>query len=219
MNSLQRETGQSLELAYVTTPMKGRESGMPEEPYWNTFYDADCIVEKLECTRENRESIVEFGSGYGTFTFPTAKRTSGLVHALDIEPDLVALIQRKASEAGFSNIRAEVRDFIAQGTGLTSASVDHAMVYNILHIDDPVRLLREAYRILKPGGIVSIVHWKYDPSTPRGPSMSIRPRPEQCRAWAEAAGFVFMRDQDLSACCQYHYGLLLARPQTEFKAA
>ena len=36
---------------------------------------------------------------------------------------------------------------------------------------------------------VEHIHWNYDPSTPRGPSMSIRPRPEDCRDWAEAAGF------------------------------
>ncbi len=199
--------------------MKGRESGMPEEANWLAFYDADCIVEKLECAKEKKESIAEFGSGYGTFTFPAAKRTSGVVHAFDIEPDLVALVQRRARDAGLVNVRAEVRDFVALGTGLPGGSVDHAMVYNLLHIEEPVRLLKEAYRILRPGGVVSIIHWKHDSSTPRGPSMSIRPRPGQCRTWAEAAGFVFMRYQDLSECCEYHYGLLLMRPQAKERAA
>jgi SAM-dependent methyltransferase len=211
--------GSSQTLGKKDNPMKGRESGMPNEDYWQTFFDAACIVEKLECAKEKKESIAEFGSGYGTFTFAVAPRTSGVVHAFDIEPDLVATVQRRAYDAGFSNIRAEVRDFVAQGTGLPSESIDHAMVYNLLHIEEPVRLLKEAYRILRPGGVVSIIHWKYDASTPRGPSMSIRPRPEQCRLWAEAAGFVFMRDQDLSECCEHHYGLLLMRPHPKEKAA
>jgi ubiquinone/menaquinone biosynthesis C-methylase UbiE len=192
--------------------MKGRESGMPEESYWQTFYDADIIVEKLECAKDKNESIAEFGSGYGTFTLPVAMRTSGIVYAFDIEPDLVALVQHKAQNAGLSNVRTEVRDFGSQGTGLPSESIDHAMVYNLLHIEEPVLLLQEAYRILKPGGVVSIIHWKYDLSTPRGPSMNIRPRPEQCQSWAETAGFVFIRDQDLTEFCEYHYGLLLIRP-------
>ena len=199
--------------------MKGRESGMPEESYWQSFYDADCIVEKLECAKESKENIVEFGSGYGTFTFPAARRTSGVVHAFDIEPDLVALVQRRATESGLLNLRAEVRDFVAQGTGLPDGSMDHAIVYNLLHLEDPVRLMKEALRVLKPGGAVSIIHWKYDSSTPRGPSMAVRPRPEQCRTWAEAAGFLFLRDQDLSECCQFHYGLLLVRPHAKSKAA
>ena len=112
-----------------------------------------------------------------------------------------------------------MRDFVAQGTGLPDSGMDHAMVYNLLHLDDPVRLLKEAFRILRPGGVLSIMHWKYDPATPRGPAMDMRPRPEQCRAWAEAAGFCFLRNQDLSECCQYHYGLLLTRPQAKSKAA
>ena len=193
--------------------MKGRESGMPEESSWHSFFDADCIVQKLECAREKRENIVEFGSGYGTFTLPVAKRTSGLVHALDIEPDLIAMVQHKAAEAHISNIRAQLCDFVKEGSGLPAESQDHGMIYNLLHIEEPVRLLKEAYRVLKPGGAVSIIHWKVDPATPRGPSMSIRPRPEQCRSWAEEAGFMFMRDQDLSECCRHHFGLLLKRPE------
>lgn len=192
--------------------MKARESGMPDEPYWESFFNADCIVEKLECARSGREDIAEFGSGYGTFTLPVAKRTSGTVYALDIDPDLVERLQRKASEANLGNVRASVRDFVEQGTGLADKSVDHVMIFNLLHIEDPVRLLREAYRIIRPGGVVSIIHWKHDPATPRGPSLPIRPRPEQCRAWAETAGFEFVREHDF-CCCSWHYGMLLKRAQ------
>jgi len=185
---------------------------MPGEDDWASFFDADCIVEKLGCAHNQAASIVEFGCGYGTFTLPVAKQTAGLVYAFDIEPDLIARVRSKALTAGLVNIRAEVRDFVAEGTGLESASVDHAMLFNILHIEEKKALLDEAYRILRPGGIVSIIHWNYDASTPRGPSMSIRPRPEQCQAWAESAGFAFLRHQDLSECCKYHDGMLLMRP-------
>lgn len=192
--------------------MKGRESGMPDENYWDSFFDADCIVTKLDCAKSKTENVVEFGSGYGTFTLPLAKKTSGTVYALDIEDDLVSRLRNKASANRLFNINAQLRDFIAEGTGLPNQSVDHAMAYNILHIEHPIPLLKEAFRVLKPGGAISIIHWKHDPFTPRGPSMSIRPRPEQCRTWAEEAGFKFLRDQDLSACCQYHYGMVLLRP-------
>jgi tRNA A58 N-methylase Trm61 len=134
--------------------MKGRESGMPEEVCWQSFYDASCIVEKLECAKEKRESIAKFGSGYGTFTFPVAKRTSGVVHTFDIEPELVMCVRHRAQEFGLSNIRVEVRDFVAQGTGLPSRSIDHAMLYNLLHIEEPVRLMKEVFCVLKPGGVL-----------------------------------------------------------------
>jgi SAM-dependent methyltransferase len=192
--------------------MKARDSEMPAEEGWQAFFDPDCVINKLDCVKQQNDVIAEFGCGYGTFTLPVAKRTAGLVYAFDIEADLVALVNRKARVAGLANVRAQMRDFVNDGTGLTSASVDHAMVYNLLHLEEPVPLLREAYRILKTGGLMSIIHWNCDPSTPRGPAMHIRPRPEQCRVWSEVAGFEFVRNQDLSECCQYHYGMLMIRP-------
>lgn len=192
--------------------MKGRESGMPDQAYWETFYDSDCIVQKLGCIRSGKESVVEFGCGYGTFTLPVARRTTGIVYAIDIEPALVSALKLKASSERLHNVKAMLRDFIANGTGLAGESVEHAMAYNILHVEEPVALLKEAWRVLRPGGTISIIHWKHDPSTPRGPSMRIRPTPEQCRAWGEQAGLEFVRDQDLSACCAYHYGLVMQRP-------
>jgi ubiquinone/menaquinone biosynthesis C-methylase UbiE len=51
-------------------------------------------------------------------------------------------------------------------------------VFNILHAEKPEELLKESYRILKPDGKLSVIHWNYDPETPRGPPITIRPRTE-----------------------------------------
>lgn len=187
---------------------------MPDEGMWNAFYDADCLIEKLGCTETGWETIVEFGSGYGTFTLPAARRTAGQVITFDIEPELTKQVQLKANEAGLTNVKAKVRDFVSQGTGLVDECADHVMLYNILHIEQPLSLLYEAFRVLRPGGKLSIIHWRRDIETPRGPAMEIRPSPEQCRKWAEDTGFLSLHDVDLSACCSYHYGLVLLRPAT-----
>lgn len=184
---------------------KGRESGMPAAEYWATFFDPECVLRAFECDGD----VVEFGCGYGTFTVAAARRTSGVVHALDIEAEMVAATARRAVEDGISNVRAERRDFLAEGSGITGA--DFAMLFNILHIEEPVALLREAYQSLRAGGRCGIIHWNYDPTTPRGPSMAIRPTPEQCRVWAEEAGFETVRSEPLT-CCPYHYGLVIRRP-------
>jgi ubiquinone/menaquinone biosynthesis C-methylase UbiE len=190
--------------------MKARESGMPDESYWESFFDPACMVEKLDCTGTSGD-IVEFGCGYGTFTIPAAKSIKGRVIALDIEESMVAGTVEKAKEVGLFNIVGVVRDFVADGCGLPDDQADRAMLFNILHIDEPVALLREAKRILAPGGKVAIIHWRRDIPTPRGPSLAIRPNAEQCRKWAEQAGLEFVRNESL-CCCSFHWGLVMRRP-------
>lgn len=169
------------------------------------------MVAKLDCTGPCGD-VVEFGCGYGTFTLPAARGVRGRVLALDVEPGLVAVTARKAAEAGLSNVTAEVRDFLADGCGVPDARAGYAMLFNILHVEDPVGLLREARRALAPGGMAGIVHWRGDVETPRGPPRPIRPTAEQCRAWGEAAGLEFVRHESL-CCCSWHWGLLMRRPR------
>jgi ubiquinone/menaquinone biosynthesis C-methylase UbiE len=190
--------------------MKGRESGMPEEGCWESFLDPSCIVGRLDCARST-SGIVELGYGYGVFTVPAAWIAQGRVLAFDIEQNMVAVTTYRAWDAGLKNVAAELRNFIASGTGLPDACVDHAMLYNILHVEGPLGLLAEAFRVLVPSGKASIIHWRSDIETPRDPSLAIRPRPEQCRAWAEQAGFRFVRNAPLS-CCSYHFGLVTEPP-------
>ncbi len=186
--------------------LKIRESGMPDEEIWASFFDPDRTLERLGCDAA-RGNVAEFGCGYGLFTLAAARIVSGTVFALDIEPDMVALTSEKARGAGLENVVAIQRDFLAEGSGLPDQSCDYAMLFNILHLEEPVTLLREAKRVLAPSGLVGIMHWNYDPSTPRGPSMEIRPRPEQCAEWAIEAGFRVDRYEDLP-CCPYHYGIV-----------
>jgi ubiquinone/menaquinone biosynthesis C-methylase UbiE len=162
--------------------------------------------------------MVEFGCGYGIFTIPAARAVGGRVFALDIEPGMVETTAQKAQEAGLSNVVAETRDFAASGSGRPDASVDYAMLFNILHIEDSVGLLREVRRVLVPGGKTGIIHWRSDLETPRGPALSIRPRPEQCRAWGEQAGLEFVRYETL-CCCSWHWGLVMQRPLLQAEAS
>ena len=181
---------------------------MPVEGCWSTFFDADCVLRVYDCVQRCGD-VVEFGCG--TFTVPAARRVSGTVYALDIDPEMIRLTADRAAESGLENVRAEQWDFAADGCGRPDRSVDHAMPFNIRHIEQPVALLREAYRALKPGGTCGVIRWDFDPSTPRGPSMEIRPRPEQCRRWAEEAGFEFVRSETLD-CCAHRYGHVVRRP-------
>ncbi|RLA29895.1 MAG: hypothetical protein DRR11_14530 [Gammaproteobacteria bacterium] len=188
--------------------MKIRESSMPEQDYWDSFFETGPILDKLGVTSACGD-LVEFGCGYGTFTIPAAQLISGTVRALDLEPEMLQATNALASASGVDNIELLLRDFVTDGSGLPDQSADYAMLFNILHVEDPLALLREAYRNLSAGGQLGIIHWNHDEQTPRGPPLSMRPRPEQCRSWAEEAGFEMAGEiLDLPP---YHYGLLLVR--------
>jgi len=189
--------------------MKTRESGMPDEELWRSFFDVESIL-NLVGPDDSVGDAVDFGCGYGTFSLPVARRIGGTLHGFDVEPEMVAECERRAVAQGVRNARFHLRDFVTEGTGLPASSVVYVMLFNILHAENPLVLLREAWRILRHNGRLDVIHWDYDSSTPRGPSMDIRPKPEQCRGWAEEAGFVCTSKEKLDLP-PYHYGWLLRK--------
>jgi ubiquinone/menaquinone biosynthesis C-methylase UbiE len=89
--------------------------------------------------------------------------------------------------------------------GMSDATADFVMLFNILHAEERDALLAEAHRILTPGGRLAVTHWNPDPATPRGPSMEIRPRPEDCRRWMSEVGFRV--DSEIIDLPPWHYGM------------
>ena len=190
--------------------MKLRESGMPEEAYWETLLDVTMILDSLGIKRDLRD-VVELGCGYGTFTLPVAKRISGVLTTFDIEPAMVERTRQRAAKAGVSNIKYVVDDVFANGFGGAPATRDACLLFNILHCEQPVKLLAEAARVVRPTGSVQVIHWRYDPATPRGPSMEIRPRPEQISNWAKEAGLV-AAPEGIMDLPPWHYGIRFQHP-------
>jgi ubiquinone/menaquinone biosynthesis C-methylase UbiE len=185
--------------------MKTRDSGMPDEALWRSFFDPEATLTALELDKRVRDAV-DFGCGYGTFAIPASKRIAGTLHAFDIETEMIDECERRAASAGVHNARFYQRDFVADGTGIDADSVEYTMLFNILHAEERMQLLGEARRILSPGGRVAVIHWNYDPDTPRGPSMDIRPRPEECLRWVQQAGFAV--EGAIIDLPPYHYGLI-----------
>lgn len=177
---------------------------MPDEGLWRTFFDPEAILDALELTVETGNTV-EFGCGYGTFSLPAARRIRGTLYGFDIEATMIEECKQLAWREGLWNVCFEQRDLAADGTGLPDEIIEYAMLFNILHAEERLSLLREAWRILAPGGRVAVIHWNYDPTTPRGPSMNIRPRPEDCRRWLIETGFTAA--DEIINLPPYHYGL------------
>lgn len=182
---------------------------MPDEAYWETLFHVPLILDRLGVDARLR-NVVEFGCGYGTFTIPLAKRISGTVTTFDIDGAMVERTRKRAADAGAYNVVYVLRDVLAHGFGEEAGTKDACLLFNILHCEEPTKLLTEAARVVRPGGAVLVIHWRYDAETPRGPTLEIRPKPERIVEWAEQTGLLEV-EGGIIELPPWHYGFRLGR--------
>lgn len=185
--------------------MKVRDSGMPEQSYWESLFDIARVLDCLEID-QRITNAAEVGCGYGTFTVPVARRIRGTLHTFDIEAEMVETTLARVAASGITNVRTNVRDVIAGGFDLPANSVDTVLLFNILHGENPTQLLRGAAELLRPDGRILAIHWRSAIPTPRGPDLSIRPRAEQIGTWGNSAG---LQPQASVLLPPWHFGLVL----------
>ena len=104
------------------------------------------------------EDVVDLGSGGGIDCLLAAKAVgaSGSVVGVDFLGDMVARATRAASEAGRSNVR--FLEGLMESVPLPGASVDVVISNGVVNLSPrKVRVLAEAFRILRPGGRLVIV--------------------------------------------------------------
>lgn len=187
--------------------MKIFDSGMPNEEMWLSFFNTDRIFAEMGI-ESSLSGIADFGAGYGTFSIPASYVISGKVFAFDIEQESINYIKQRCQSLGIRNIDARCCDFISDGTSLPEEFIDYVMLFNIMHHNEPGAILAEAIRILKPGGMIGVIHWRSDIETPRGPSLQIRPKPENVIEWAGKFNLTTIKNTILPP---YHYGVLLKK--------
>jgi SAM-dependent methyltransferase len=183
-----------------------RESSMPAQDDWEALFNIGFILDRFGLSGD----VAELGCGYGTFTLPLGRRKRGTVYAIDIDPAMVDTVRRRAAAEHLTNIDAQVRDVTTAGFALAEGSCEACLLFNILHGESPLELMREARRILRPEGILAVIHWRSDITTPRGPPLSIRPTPPIIVEWAAQVGGLEVLDGPFDLP-PWHYGLKFAR--------
>ena len=152
--------------------------------------------------------VADIGAGTGYFSIPIAERlTSGEVLAVDIQPEMLALIEQKAKTKGVRNVR------LIQGRVdaplLPEGEVDLVLMVDAYHeFEFPFEMAAGIKRGLKPGGIVVLVEYRAeDPAVPilRLHKMSA----EQARKEWQALGFIF--EKNISDLPQQHV-LIFRKP-------
>jgi ubiquinone/menaquinone biosynthesis C-methylase UbiE len=174
---------------------------------WSKFFDPEQILQQMEVGND-LQSVVDLGSGFGTFSIPASEMIKGEVHAFDIDLDMILQLQTKIDQLDIKNINLHLKDFIAEGISLPDNSVDYVMLFNILHHDNPHQILNDVFRVLKTGEKAGIIHWRSDIPTPRGPHLDFRPTPDECKKWAVESGFTITKELNLKP---YHFGIVIAK--------
>ena len=97
--------------------------------------------------------VLDLGSGGGIDVLLSARRVgaTGKAYGLDMTDDMLALARRNAAEAGVSNV--EFLKGHIERIPLPDASVDVIISNCVINLSgDKAEVLREAFRVLKPGG-------------------------------------------------------------------
>jgi arsenite methyltransferase len=99
------------------------------------------------------ETVLDLGSGGGIDVLLSAKRVgpTGFVYGLDMTDQMLALAQKNVADAGVRNV-AFLKGDIAS-IPLPRASVDVIISNCVINLaEDKMPVVREAFRVLKPGG-------------------------------------------------------------------
>ncbi len=137
-----------------------------ERPERNQQEHSEELVKELEI--KPGDMVADIGAGTGYFTRRLAREVgaTGKVYAVDIQPQMLALLRNNMAWLGITNV------FTIRGTA-TSASlpanaVDLVLMVDVYHeFDFPYEMMRGICDGLRPGGRVVFVEYRAeDPAVP-----------------------------------------------------
>lgn len=132
-------------------------------------------------------TVVDLGAGTGYFLPHLARAVGpeGRVIALDTEPNMVAHMQQRIAEAGWTNVEARVS--APDDPGLDAGSVDRILIVDTWHhIEGRERYTERLRDALREGGSVTIVDFTRE--SPYGPPPSMRLTAEEAAGELRAGG-------------------------------
>ncbi len=126
------------------------------------FLSPQKIVDQIEVNPGMK--IAHFGCSTGYFTFLLAQRVggSGQVYALDIISSKLEILKSQIKLQGIRNIaikRVSLEN--KNGSGLENESMDWVIMVNMLYQNNQKnKIIKEAERVLKPGGKILLIDWE-----------------------------------------------------------
>ncbi|MFQ5956567.1 MAG: class I SAM-dependent methyltransferase, partial [Candidatus Brocadiales bacterium] len=138
--------------------------------------------------------VADIGAGSGYFAFLMAERVGeeGLVYAEDIQQGMIDFMADKIERSGAQNIKLILGE--PEDPKLPENSLDLAIMGNVYHeVENPVTLMKDIYKELKPNGRLVIIDWSPMKPSPIGPPIEVRVHEHDLTREAEEAGFYMIR--------------------------
>ena len=114
------------------------------------------------------DAVADIGCGSGFYTRRLAKAvgTNGVVFAVDIQPEMLALLTNKLAAENIFNVKPVLGTIT--GPQLPRASVDLILLVDVYHeFDHPFEMVAAMGQALKPGGRMVFVEFRgEDPDVP-----------------------------------------------------
>jgi ubiquinone/menaquinone biosynthesis C-methylase UbiE len=153
--------------------------------------------------------VVDVGAGTGYFALPAARQVgrSGRVLACDISPEMVAHVATEAAKAKLGQLEALQSQEGA--LPVPEGVADVVLAAFVLHeVAEPVELLLDLRRVLKPNGRLLVLDWSPDAREPENLPRRMRWAPATVRYMLDKAGFTPVAEEHPN---EANY-LLTARP-------
>lgn len=163
------------------------------------------------CNIQTTDTVADFGAGSGFMSRAVGSIvTGGTVFAVEINRDLVARMIHEIDEKQIKNIHPLWGDIeIDGGSKLGTASADMVILSNILfQLDDKNGCIKEASRVLKPGGRILIVDWQ-ESFGGLGPAPHHVFDKTMAEALFSSAGFTKL--SDTLPAGEHHYAILFKK--------
>ena len=147
---------------YRSTPCPAWLVPLLENPYMNALAGSQVLLERADIRAGM--SVLDVGCGPGRVAIPAADRLgpSGRVVALDVQAAMIRRLEERVAALAIENVETILG---AAGEGrVPKDTFDRAFLVTVLgEIVDQVAALKEVYRALKPGGILSVTEVIPDP--------------------------------------------------------
>jgi len=153
--------------------------------------------------------VADLGAGSGWFTIRLASRVgpNGIVFAEDIQRPMIRAINVRVESLGIKNVRTVLG---TQSDPALPQPVDAVLVVDSYHEwEQPVPLLRNVAKSLKPSGRIGIVNFTKEGGGP-GPPMEERVDAERVISAAQAAG---LKLRSRETFLRYQYLLVFEKSQ------